>query len=171
MLNVNVGTGLVDELLKEQYDPETGELLGCWNTVNTDNLPEDKDNADSCLFDIKAQGVQSKVVSDFIDVVDSGKLKMLIQKKDSDFTAKEKENFAECVLPFIQTDFLFEEVANLKLKILSNGNLTVEKSVRKMNKDRWSALAYVVYYIMEYTNTFVVSNKSNLDIMNEYSYL
>ena len=59
-----MGIGLIDELLKEQYDPETGESLGCWNTINTENTPEDKINADPCLFDLKAQGIQSKIVSD-----------------------------------------------------------------------------------------------------------
>ena len=166
-----LGIGLIDELLKEQYDPETGESLGCWNTINTENTPEDKINADPCLFDLKAQGIQSKIVSDFIDAVDSGKLKMLIKRKDSDFTIKEKEDMVNNVLPFIQTDFLFEEIANLKLKILANGNLTVEKSVRKMNKDRWSALAYVIYYIMEYENNVVNNDASELEMLNSYTYL
>lgn len=165
-----LGTGLVDELLKEQYDPETGLSLGCWNTVNTDNQPEDVANAERCLFDLKAQGIQSKIVSDFIDSVDSGKLKMLVKRKDSDFTVKEKEDMVNCVLPYIQTDFLFEEIANLKLKILSNGNLTVEKSVKKMNKDRWSALAYVIYYIMEYENN-ITGDASDIDIITSYTYL
>lgn len=171
MLNVNVGSGLVDELLKEQYDPETGESLGCWNTINTDNEPEDKLNADPCLFDLKAQGIQTKIISDFIDAVDSGKLKMLIKRKDSDFTAKEKEDMVNNVLPFIQTDFLFEEIANLKLKILANGNLTVEKSVKKMNKDRWSALAYVIYYIMEFENNVTINDKSDIELLNEYTFV
>lgn len=120
---------------------------------------------------MKAQGIQSKIVSDFIDAVDSGKLKMLIKRKDSDFTIKEKEDMVNNVLPFIQTDFLFEEIANLKLKILANGNLTVEKSVRKMNKDRWSALAYVIYYIMEYENNVVNNDASELEMLNSYTYL
>ena len=123
------------------------------------------------MFDLKAQGIQSKIVSDFIDAVDSGKLKMLIKRKDSDFTIKEKEDMVNNVLPFIQTDFLFEEIANLKLKILANGNLTVEKSVRKMNKDRWSALAYVIYYIMEYENNVVNNDASELEMLNSYTYL
>lgn len=166
-----LGSGLVDELLKEQYDPETGESLGCWNTVNTDNSPEDKFNADPCLFDLKAQGIQTKIISDFIDAVDSGKLRMLIKRKDSDFTAKEKEDMVNNVLPFIQTDFLFEEIANLKLKILANGSLTVEKSVKKMNKDRWSALAYVIYYIMEYENNVTINDKSDIELLNEYTFV
>lgn len=166
-----LGSGLVDELLKEQYDPETGESLGCWNTINTDNEPEDKLNADPCLFDLKAQGIQTKIISDFIDAVDSGKLKMLIKRKDSDFTTKEKEDMVNNVLPFIQTDFLFEEIANLKLKILANGNLTVEKSVKKMNKDRWSALAYVIYYIMEFENNVTINDKSDIELLNEYTFV
>ena len=170
LLNIKVGSGLVDELLKEQYDPITGEYLGCWNTINTDNQPEDPMNAIDCLYDIKAQGIQTKIISDFIDVVDSAKLKMLIKKKDSDFDINSKSNVEE-MLPYIQTDFLFEEIANLKLKILANGNLTVEKSVRKMNKDRWSALAYCIYYIMEFENNFNAKEVSDVDVLKQYTWL
>lgn len=166
-----LGSGLVDELLKEQYDPTTGEKFPCWNTVNTDNQPENPKESDNCLFDIKAQGIQSKIISDFIDCVDSQKLSMLVHKKDSDFTMEEKEDVDSNILPFVQTDFLFEEIANLKLKILSNGALTVEKSVKKMNKDRWSALAYVVYYIMEYENNLIATEESYMDILKEYTQL
>lgn len=144
--------------------------MGCWNTINTDNQPEDFENAENCLFDIKAQGIQTKIISDFIDSVDSAKLKMLIKKKDSDYSVQEKENPEKYVLPYVQTDFLFEEIANLKLKILSNGNLTVEKSVKKMNKDRWSALAYCIYYIMEFENNIILNDKTNLEILNAYTF-
>ena len=171
LLNIKVGSGLVDELLKEQYDPTTGEKFPCWNTVNTDNKPENVKESDNCLFDIKAQGIQSKIISDFIDCIDSQKLSMLIHKKDSDFTMEEKEDVDSNILPFVQTDFLFEEIANLKLKILSNGALTVEKSVKKMNKDRWSALAYVIYYIMEYENNITATEESYMDILKEYTQL
>lgn len=144
-----LGAGLIDELLKEAYSPTTGEYLGCWNTINTDNTPETKD-AERCLFDMKAQGWQSKVVADFIDAVESGKLRLLAKKQDNDFTMKDKENVELNVLPYIQTDFLFEEIANLKLKHTNNGALSVEKVVKKMDKDRWSALAYLIFYITEF---------------------
>ena len=38
-----LGKGLLDELLKEQFDPITGDTLECWNTVNTDDEPDDPD--------------------------------------------------------------------------------------------------------------------------------
>ena len=144
-----LGAGLIDELLKESYDPITGEYLGCWNTINTDNQPEVKD-AEKCLFDMKAQHFQSKVVADFIDAVESGKLKLLEKRQDSDFTQKDKQNMELNVLPYIQTDLLFEEIANLKLKHMTNGALSVEKVVKKVDKDRFSALSYLIFYITEY---------------------
>ncbi len=164
-----LGAGLVDELLKEQYDPVTDEIYPCWNTVNTDNKPEKPEEAERCLFDLKAQGLQTKVITDFIDAVDSGKLRILVKKNESDFTRAERDDLTKNMLPYIQTDFLFAEVANLKLKTLANGNLTVEKSVRKMNKDRWSALAYVIFYIMEYQNTIEYNEVSDMDILTNFT--
>jgi len=144
-----LGAGLIDELLKESYDPITGDYLGCWDTINTDNTPEIR-GAEKCLFDMKAQSSQSKIVADFIDSVESGKLRMLSKKQESEFTDKDRSNMDAYVLPFIQTDLLFEEIANLKLKHMNNGGLSVEKVVKKLDKDRFSALAYLIYYIMEY---------------------
>lgn len=152
-----LGAGLIDELLKESYDPVTGEYLGCWNTINTDNEPEIK-GAEKCLFDMKAQHFQSKVVTDFIDSVEGGKLKLLEKKQESDFTHKDNQNMDLKVLPYIQTDFLFEEIANLKLKHMSNGALSVEKVVKKMDKDRFSALSYLIFYITEYCSAIKIKN-------------
>lgn len=157
-----LGAGLIDELLKESYDPITGEYLGCWNTMNTDNQPEVRD-AEKCLFDMKAQHFQSKVVADFIDAVESGKLKLLEKKQDTDFSSKDKQNMDLRVLPYIQTDLLFEEIANLKLKHMTNGALSVEKVVKKVDKDRFSALSYLIFYITEYCSAIKSKNiKTNV---------
>lgn len=152
-----LGAGLIDELLKESYDPVTGEYLGCWNTMNTDNQPEIKD-AEKCLFDMKAQHFQSKVVADFIDAVESGKLKLLEKKQEVDFTSKDRQNIDLHVLPYVQTDLLFEEIANLKLKHMNNGALSVEKVVKKVDKDRFSALSYLIFYITEYCSALKIKN-------------
>lgn len=145
-----LGSGLVDELLKPSYDKITGEYLGCFDTVNTDNQPQVSD-AEKCLFDMKAQTFQTKVISHFINAVDSGMLKMLIRKQEQDFNDKEREFFDKNVAPFIHSELLFVEISNLKLKV--NGkNLSVEKVVRKIDKDRFSATAYAIFYVMEYCN-------------------
>ena len=146
-----LGSGLVDQLLLDSYDPITGEYLGCFDTINTDNKPENP-NAEKCLFDMKAQGYQTKVVSYFINAVDSGMLKMLIRKQEQDFTDKEREFFDRNVLPFVNTELLFMEIANLKLKVMAGNNLTVEKVVKKIDKDKFSALSYCIFYILEFMN-------------------
>lgn len=146
-----LGSGLIDELLKESFDPITKEPLGCWDTINTDNTPESV-NAEKCLYDLKAQGNQTRIITTFVDMVDSGKLRLLEKRQDNDFTYEDRENFKENILPFVQTDLLFEEVGNLKLKQLPSGSLTVEKVVKKLDKDRFSGLAYLLWYVNEFEN-------------------
>lgn len=156
-----LGAGLVDELLKDSYDKITGEYLGCFDTINTDNQPQ-SDKAEQCLFDMKAQSFQTKALSHFINAVDSGMLKMLIHKQEQDFNDKEREFFDKNVLPFVNTELLFFEIANLKLK--SQGkNLSVEKVVRKIDKDKFSAALYCIFYIMEFCN------KDDMDEYKDYS--
>ena len=146
-----LGSGLVDQLLLDSYDEITGNYIGCFDTINTDNKPENP-NAEKCLFDMKAQGYQTKVVSYFINAVDSGMLKMLIRKQEQDFTDKEREFYDRNVLPFVNTELLFMEIANLKLKVMAGNNLSVEKVVKKIDKDKFSALSYCIFYILEFMN-------------------
>lgn len=95
---------------------------------------------------------------------------MLQQRKDSDFSQAEKEDYENKMLPFIQTDFMVEEIANLKLKTLPSGAITVEKAVSKMNKDRFSALLYVIFYIMEFENNFS-EEQDDAQLLQEYTFL
>jgi ribonucleoside-diphosphate reductase alpha chain len=163
-----LGAGLIDELLKESFDPITKEPLGCWDTVNTDNKPQ-SENADKILYDLKAQSSQTKIVSTFIDMVDSGKLRLLEIKQENEFTQKDRDDFNHKILPFIQTDLLFEEVSNLKLKELPSKALTVEKVVGKLNKDRFSALAYLLFYINE-TSSFIRTTRQHEDISSLFAF-
>ena len=144
-----LGSGLVDELLKESIDPITGENLGCWDTINDDNTPEIP-YSPKIVYNLKAQSCQNEVVTTFIDMVDSGKLKLLEKRIDSDFDDEEWDEFDDKVRPFAETDAFIEEAANLKLKHLSNGGVTIEKVVSKLDKDRVSATIYVLWLINEF---------------------
>lgn len=154
-----LGAGLIDECLKETVDLSTGEIYPCWNTINDNNMPEDPDTAEQILYNLKAQSVQSRVVTNFIDTVGSRRLRLLVSKQLSDFSVAEQDDFDWCVAPFIQTDCLFEEIANLRLKPLSNGNVTIERVITKMDKDRASALLYVLWYINEFCRDSLVSSE------------
>lgn len=153
-----LGAGLIDELLKESFDPLTNESLGCWDTINDDNQPELPEESEKILYNLKAQSVQSKVVTNFIDMVNGGKLRLLVNKQLNEFSVSEEDNFDDEIAPFMQTDALFEEIANLKLKQLPNGNVTIEKVVKKLDKDRVSALIYVLWYINEFCRDIYASS-------------
>ena len=160
-----LGAGLIDECLKESFDLITNESLGCWDTINDDNVPEVPDEAEKIVYNLKAQSVQNKVVTNFIDMVDSGKLRLLVSKQLNEFTVAEQDDFDNAVAPFVQTDCLFEEVANLKLKQLTNGGVTIEKVVKKMDKDRVSALIYVLWYINEFCSGLYYSNDYDYSVL------
>lgn len=160
-----LGAGLIDECLKESFDPITNESLGCWDTINDDNIPELPDESEKILYNLKAQSVQSRVVTNFIDMVDSGKLRLLCNKQLNDFTVAEQDDFDNEVAPFIQTDCLFEEVANLKLKQLPNGGVTIEKVVKKLDKDRVSATIYVLWYINEFCRDLYSSSDYDYEVL------
>ena len=159
-----LGAGLVDELLKNNVDPVTQQKYSCWDTINTDNKPE-VNNAEKCLYDLKAQSAQTRIITNFIDLVDAGKLRLL-EKRDITHTYKNPEIE---LMPFVQTDLLFEEVNNLKIKYLPSGALTVEKVVGKLNKDRYSALVYLLWYIMEFCNKPKTKSIGNVDLYKSLS--
>lgn len=144
-----LGAGLIDECLKESFDPITGDNLGCWDTINDDNTPEIP-NSPKILYNLKAQSCQSEVVTTFIDMVDSGKLKLLEKRQDSDFEEGAWDEFDDKVRPFYETDAFIEEAANLKMKHLNNGGITIEKVVKKIDKDRVSAMIYMLWYVNKF---------------------
>lgn len=142
-----LGTGLIDELMKETYDPKTGETYPAWNTINTSAEPETK-NAEECLYDLKAQSDQTRIISNFMDIIDSCKLRFLENRNGGDYAIKDDDDLNSKVMPYVQEELFFQEVGNLKL--IQNGkNLSVEKVVNKFDKDRFSAVAYLLYYIIK----------------------
>ena len=140
-----IGSGLVDELLKVNYDPKTGETYPCWDTMNTTNKPEIS-GAEQCLFDLKAQSDQNRIYTTFIDYVDGEKLRFLESKNGGNFDVKNSDDVNSKVMPYVQAELFFQEVSNLKL-VQKGKLLTIERVVRKFDKDRFSAVAYMLYYI------------------------
>lgn len=142
-----LGIGLVDELMKEQFDPITNESLGCWNTINTDDEPEIP-YAEECLYALKSQGQNHDIIVNFTRYIETGMLKLLEKRQDESLVVHDEVYLEKEVVPFVQTDMLLEEIANLKL-IMSetNSKLSVERITNKVDKDRYSALAYALYYI------------------------
>ena len=156
-----LGIGLVDELMKENYDPKTNETYPCWNTINTSAEPENK-RAEACIYDLKAQSDQTRIISTFINMVDSEKLQFLESRKGSDYEIQTDDDLNSKVMPFVQQELFFQEVCNLKL--VQNGkNLTVTKVATGIDKDRFSAVAYLLYYIEKFEGVFKTDEKFNAE--------
>ncbi|MDM0660120.1 hypothetical protein QTH47_13425 [Clostridium perfringens] len=144
-----LGIGLLDELMKVHIDPITGEELEAYDTINTDHESDEAD-ARKCVFGVNAQGINTDVIVNFMNMVESGKLQLLDKVDQAKVDLSNQDYMMNSFLPSIQTDFFIEEVANLSLKTLNGGKLTVERNTKTMDKDRYSAVAYLLYYIKTY---------------------
>ena len=161
LIQNGLGAGLIDELLRESFDNVTGESLGCWDTINDDNIPEIP-NSPKVLYNLKAQTCQSEIVTTFIDFVDSGKIRLLERKLENEFTDEEWEDAENNIRPFIETDAFIEEAANLKLKHMSNGGISMEQTIKKIDKDRVSATIYMLWYIDKFARDLSVDEEFEL---------
>lgn len=153
-----LGAGLIDALLTETVDAQTGERLDCWDTINDDNEPEIP-YSPKIVYNLKAQTCQNEVVTTFINYIDSGKLRLLERKLETEYTDDEWDNFDDAIRPYVETDAFIEEAANLKMRHLSNGNITIEQAVKKINKDRCSAAMYLLWYVDKFAKDLSIDTE------------
>ena len=139
-----IGKGLIDRLCEDITDDETNKELGCFASINS-NIHCDDEDAPKIIYDLTAQGINGDIITKFTDYVETEKLR-LIKNYDSIRSSLNKDEEFECELACANTKLLIDEVANLKLKKTTN-SITVEQVVKKVDKDRYSALAYALYYI------------------------
>jgi ribonucleoside-diphosphate reductase alpha chain len=163
-----LGVGLVDELLKLHIDPITGDELIAYDTINTDH-ESDEAETDKCLFVVNAQGINSDIIVNFINMVESKTLQLLDKVDQNKIDEFDNDIFKNGQLASVQTEFFIEEVANLQLKTMNGGKLTVERNSKSLDKDRYSSCSYMMYYIMTYENK--TKKQSNVNISDLLSYV
>jgi ribonucleoside-diphosphate reductase alpha chain len=125
--------------------------------MNNDKQPEVQ-GAEKIVYDLHSQGINTDIIINFIDMVDSQKLQLLKKNDNKDYDVNNVDYFKSEILPFVQTDLLLEEIANLKLKKLSSGKYTTEQVTKKINRDRFSAVAYGLWYIKEFEDKQIDRN-------------
>ena len=161
-----LGAGIRDELLKPNVDVQTGDTYPAWDAVNGEIRSEYRD-ARPLLFALNSQGrdetrkdgrINSYAIVNFIDCVDGKKLRLLEERKDNTLNPNSKEE-TENFIPFAQTNALVEEISNLKLKHLTNGEVTIEKVLKKIDKDRFSSLIYGLWWAMSYDNNLKTDDR------------
>jgi hypothetical protein len=76
-------------------------------------------------------------------------LRLLLPSAEVDSEYKNKEMTYEEYQNFIQTDFLIQELSNIKQNITENNNITYDRIVQKQKRDRATSLAYGLSIVLE----------------------
>jgi len=118
------------------------------------------------VYVLKSQGINGDIIREFINYVESNKLKLVKPFDEIRNNLPKDMNREDIEAICLQMQVLIDEVANLKLKKTHN-SITVEQVVRRVDKDRWSALVYALYYIAQFLEGEV--DDSEYDFVFSYS--
>lgn len=156
-----LGIGLVDYLVKPQFNPDTGDIIPDFGVINDPDRYYKKYQTKDCeldaLYIIKANAPINTEAHTCTQVaINSGKIKFLIDSR----IAKQKlltmrrgqemtpEERADYLRPYVLTDILKEELMNLREE--NEGiNIILKQANRGIGKDKFSALEYGLYYIKQ----------------------
>ena len=147
-----LGLGVFDFIIKDQYDPDTGETYKALTCCN------DKDMADRCkvkdakqvVWAVKATAKFNNEICVLLrNAIQNGKVNFLISEQNADDVLKDtykgynKLSLSEKVkmkVSYLQTTMAIYELVKLEHEV-KDGNIKV-KEVSGMRKDRYSSIAY-----------------------------
>lgn len=169
-----VGAGIVDLLLDDVYDTDTGETYGalsCYNNTELAARCTDMD-APKALYVINNQTARFNSECAFLlrEGFRSGKIRLLMTEYDAEdilsdlkgwgsLNPIEKTNFR---LPYINTTMLVDELINLKYEDTANGVKVYEKSGYR--KDRYSSLSYNYWVSSQLEDQYRKRRKGDIDL-------
>lgn len=156
-----LGIGLVDELVKDQIDPDTNELLANWGVQNDDDRRykewQTEDTIHNALYIMKANvPINSELYAYCQNQLNNGKLRFLIdeaaaknkllgQVQGQKMTAAQR---ADYLRPYVETSILKSQMLNL-IQENEGANIILKKSANKIKKDKFSALIYGLSWCMQ----------------------
>lgn len=160
-----LGVGLVDFMVTDQEDPETGDFLpnfGVGGATYEDWEKDFKkyktgDTETDAMYLIKANAPINTEAHSYVQTqLSSGKIKFLIdenQAKVKLMSTKMGQNMdadkrAEYLKPFTLTTILKEQMMNL-VEDNEGTNIILKQSSRGIKKDKFSAFEYGLYYIKQ----------------------
>lgn len=159
-----LGSGLVDWLVMDQEDPDTGESLGAMGVYNDPEGIYKKFLSNSVypipnsLYVMKANvSINSELYSYCQTQLSAGKLQFLIDEnaakaKLNDPNIAKGKNWsrnkkAEYLRPYVLTSVLREQMSNL-IEDSEGANVRLKQSNRTIKKDKVSALIYALWWTM-----------------------
>ena len=156
-----LGIGLVDYMVKTQIDPETNDTYPDFGVENDTDGEYKKFRTAACEFDalylIKANApINTEAHANAQTQLSSGKVKLLIDervakikllgtKRGQEMKPEERSNYLH---PFTLTSILKEEMMNLREE--NEGvNIILQRANKSIQKDKFSAFEYGLYYIKQ----------------------
>lgn len=160
-----LGAGLVDFMVTDQIDPDTGDILPNFGVggATWDNWEKDfkkfktPDTELDAMFLIKANAPINTEAHTYVQTqLSSGKIKFLIdetQAKNKLMATKMGQGMspdkrADYLKPFTLTTILREQMLNL-VEENEGVNIILKQSSKKIKKDKFSAFEYGLYYIKQ----------------------
>lgn len=156
-----LGIGLIDYLIKPQFNPDTGEVMPDFGVINDPDRFYKKYQTKDCeldaLYILKANApINTEAHACVQTAINSGRIKFLIDdrvakqkllamKRGQEMTPEERTEYLK---PFVLTSILKEELMNLREE--NEGvNIILKQANRGIPKDKFSSLEYGLYYIKQ----------------------
>lgn len=174
-----LGAGLMDAMVVESYDPQSGECYPPYYGFNLDqHLPPGKKSPveepiasqNAIIYEMKSNdklesemlsNMYSRICGGFISLLSQEnviKSKLLATEAGQRMTLYDRRVF---LLPYEMTSRLIDELNNLRLKPGSTGaNIKVEQITRSTPKDRVSSLEYGLWRVKYYEDKFMRKQKN-----------
>ena len=168
-----VGQGVLDLLMRDMLDPETGELYHALSCRNNKAIEERcrVANAPKEIWVIKADaGFNSIICNGLRSGFQRGKINLLVSEAEAEELLKDKyRNYKKMTpndqlmlkMPYIQTTLLVYELISLEFEIKGTNVRVYEKSGKR--KDRYSSLAYNYWVQCQLENEFLQNLKSGFN--------
>lgn len=140
-----LGRGLVDYLVKE-------DKYRSYSVVNDDSYDKYKQpNSLPLIFNVMSNTKQTRASdmhNNFMTVISNHDLKLLVSESVIKEKTREKdfEKLGEMLVPHVETSLFVDEVMNL-IYIAEGNGTKVKRVSTQMEKDRYSAVSYCLWYI------------------------
>ena len=166
-----LGRGLLDFMVIETFDHNTGETLPAYASFNDEELkkvqPPEAPKIINVL--IASASLNTEVYSIAYTELMSGHVRLLIEENEAKSKLMATKSGQKMTLdkrvaklmPYEMTTRLIEEIGNLRVKatVGSGKNIALERINKDIQKDRFSALCYGLYSIRCFEDEEAKKNK------------
>ena len=188
-----IGQGLVQESMENHFDAETNTNLGSFDLMFESKItkkPENK-NSPKILWDLIVSGKQNDIIVNFINMFKGHHVLMAATydavKKDiiDDLNKQGKKHYElqdfyglnlavsadDIEYQCNQVTGFINEMSNLKTVVSEdNKSLKVKQIKRTINKDKFSAISYLLYYAKMFMDNEEVEEEYDVNDLVSISY-